>query len=65
MDIQVLREFHGFSFGVHEIIYSYYFAPLVNKEGFYHLCSRDGVPLVEDPSMGIRGNDPFGDDWNK
>nr|VDD08520.1 unnamed protein product [Brassica oleracea] len=41
--IHVLRELHGFSVGVHEILYSYYFAPLVNKAGFYHLRSRDGT----------------------
>ncbi|KAG2270489.1 hypothetical protein Bca52824_065044 [Brassica carinata] len=50
MAIQVLGELHGFSIGVHEILYSYYFAPLVNKAGFYHLRSRDGTPLVEEPS---------------
>ena len=62
--IQVLGELHRFSVGVHEILYSYYFAPLVNKAGFYHLRSRDGTPLVEEPSRGIRGNYPFGDGWN-
>ena len=34
MTIQVLRELHGFSVGVHEVLYSYYFSPVVNKEGF-------------------------------
>ncbi|KAF3602098.1 hypothetical protein F2Q69_00036368 [Brassica cretica] len=62
--IQVLGELHGFSVRVHEILYSYYFAPLANKEGFYHLRSRDGAPLVEEPSKGVRGNHPFGDSWN-
>ncbi|KAG2282926.1 hypothetical protein Bca52824_054146 [Brassica carinata] len=38
--IQVLGERHGFSVGVHEFLYSYYFAPLVNKAWFYHLRSR-------------------------
>ncbi|KAF3521671.1 hypothetical protein F2Q69_00048434 [Brassica cretica] len=42
MAIQVLGELHGFVVGVHEILYSYYFAPLVSKPGFYHLRSRDG-----------------------
>ncbi|KAF2573143.1 hypothetical protein F2Q70_00005165 [Brassica cretica] len=65
MAIQVLGEFHGFVVGVHEILYSYCFAPLVSKPGFYHLRSRDGTPLVEEPSMGIKGNYPFGDDWDK
>ncbi|KAL0836299.1 hypothetical protein Bca101_088188 [Brassica carinata] len=37
MAIQVLGELHRFSVGVQEILYSYYFAPLVNKAGFYHL----------------------------
>ncbi|KAF3566680.1 hypothetical protein DY000_02015180 [Brassica cretica] len=49
---------------VHEILYSYYFAPLANKDGFYHLRSRDGAPLVEEPSRDVRGNHPFGDGWN-
>ncbi|KAL0789839.1 hypothetical protein Bca101_006085 [Brassica carinata] len=62
--IQVRGELHGFSVGVHEILYSYYFAPLVNKAGFYHLRSRDGTPLVKEPSRDIRGNYPFGDSWN-
>ncbi|KAL0645788.1 hypothetical protein Bca4012_044079 [Brassica carinata] len=33
MAIQVLGELHGFSIVVHEILYSYYFAPLANKDG--------------------------------
>ncbi|KAF3575976.1 hypothetical protein DY000_02030935 [Brassica cretica] len=65
MAIQVLGKFHGFSVGVHEILYSYYFAPMMNKEGFYHLRSRDGTPLAEETSRGIRGNYPFGDGWNR
>ncbi|KAF3543885.1 hypothetical protein DY000_02008136 [Brassica cretica] len=65
MAIQVLGEFHGFVVGVHEILYSYYFAPLVSKPGFYHLRSRHGTPLVEEPSRGIKGNYPIGDDWGK
>ncbi|KAF2561174.1 hypothetical protein F2Q70_00016940 [Brassica cretica] len=64
MAIQVLGELHRFSVGVHEILYSYYFAPSANKEGFYHLRSRDGPPLVEEPSRGVRGNHPFGGGWN-
>ncbi|KAF3522815.1 hypothetical protein F2Q69_00048817 [Brassica cretica] len=64
MAIQVLGELHVFSIGVHEILYYYYFAPLANKDGFYHLRSRDGAPLVEEPSRGVRGNHPFGDGWN-
>uniref|UniRef100_A0A0D2ZQR4 Uncharacterized protein n=1 Tax=Brassica oleracea var. oleracea TaxID=109376 RepID=A0A0D2ZQR4_BRAOL len=64
MALQVLGELHGFSIGVHGILYSYYFAPLVNKDRFYHLRSRDGAPLVEEPSRGVRGNHPFGDGWN-
>ncbi|KAL0759192.1 hypothetical protein Bca101_075342 [Brassica carinata] len=63
MAIQVLGELHEFSVGVYEILYSDYFAPLVTKAGFYHFRSRDGTPLVEEPSRGIRGNYPFGDDW--
>ncbi|KAL0815803.1 hypothetical protein Bca101_072247 [Brassica carinata] len=64
MAIQVLGKLYGFSVGVHEILYSYYFAPMMNKAGFYHLRSRDGTPLVEDPSRGVRGNYPFWDCWN-
>ena len=64
MAILVFGELHGFSVGVHEILYSYYFAPLVKKAGFYHLRSRDGTPLVEEPSRGIRGNYPLGYSWN-
>ncbi|KAF3568010.1 hypothetical protein DY000_02015689 [Brassica cretica] len=64
MAIQVLGELHGFSIGVDEILYSYNFAHLANKDGFYHLRSRDGAPLVEEPSRGVRGNHPFGDGWN-
>ncbi|KAF3568332.1 hypothetical protein DY000_02015609 [Brassica cretica] len=64
MAIQVLGELHGFSIGVHEILYSYYFASLANNDGFYHLRSCDGAPLVEEPSRGVRGNHPFGDGWN-
>uniref|UniRef100_A0A0D3CTF4 Uncharacterized protein n=1 Tax=Brassica oleracea var. oleracea TaxID=109376 RepID=A0A0D3CTF4_BRAOL len=56
MAIQVLGELHVFSIGVHEILYCYYFAPLANKDGFYHLRFRDGAPLVEEPSRGVRGN---------
>ncbi|KAL0802463.1 hypothetical protein Bca101_057639 [Brassica carinata] len=65
MAIQVLGEFHGFSVGVHEVLYLYYFSPLVSKPGFYHLRSREGAPLVDEPSRGLRGNYPFGDDWDK
>ncbi|KAL0771884.1 hypothetical protein Bca101_037035 [Brassica carinata] len=62
--IQVLGELPRFSVGVHEILYSYYFAPLMNKAGFYYLRSRDGTPLAEEPSRGVRGNYPFEDGWN-
>uniref|UniRef100_M4FFL8 Uncharacterized protein n=1 Tax=Brassica campestris TaxID=3711 RepID=M4FFL8_BRACM len=64
MALQVLGKLNGFSIRVHEILYSYYFAPLANKDGFYHLRSRDGAPLVEEPSRGVRGSHPFGDGWN-
>ncbi|CAG7888815.1 unnamed protein product, partial [Brassica rapa] len=37
---------------------------VANKAGFYHLRSRDGALLVEEPSKGIRGNYPFRDGWN-
>ncbi|KAL0864682.1 hypothetical protein Bca101_043800 [Brassica carinata] len=62
MAIQVLGEFHGFSIGVHEVLYLYYFSPLASRPGFYHLHSHDSAPLVEEPSRGLKGNYPFGDD---
>ncbi|KAL0886260.1 hypothetical protein Bca101_010243 [Brassica carinata] len=65
MALQVLGEFHGFSVGVHEVLYLYHFAPLVSKPGFYHLCSCDGSPFVDEPSRGLRGNYPIGDDLDK
>ncbi|KAF2547615.1 hypothetical protein F2Q70_00021539 [Brassica cretica] len=33
-------------------------------DGFYHLRSSDGAPLVKEPLRGVRGNHPFGDGWN-
>ncbi|KAG5392731.1 hypothetical protein IGI04_022694 [Brassica rapa subsp. trilocularis] len=63
MSIQVLGELYGLDTGVHEVLYSYYFAPLTIMPGFYHLQPRDGAPLVEEPSRGTRGNYPFGDNW--
>ncbi|KAF3508191.1 hypothetical protein F2Q69_00005764 [Brassica cretica] len=62
--VLVLGEPHGFSTGVHEILYSYYFTPLANKNGFYNLQSSDGAPLVKEPSRGVRCNHPFGYGWN-
>lgn len=59
-----MGEFHSISFGMHEIFYSCYFAPLASKKGFYHICSRDGEPIVEEPLRGVKGNYPFGDRWN-
>lgn len=64
MALQVLGELYEFSIGVHEVVYSYYFAPLVNKDGFYHLRSREAAPFVEELLKGIRGNCLFGDGWN-
>lgn len=62
--IRVLGEFHGIPFGVSEVLYSYYFAPLIGKKGFYHIRSRDGRPLVDEPSRGAGGIYPFGDLWD-
>lgn len=56
MAIQVLGELHGFCIGVHEVLYSYCFAPLESKPGFYYLRSRDGAPLVLEPSRGAGGD---------
>ncbi|KAL0802372.1 hypothetical protein Bca101_057548 [Brassica carinata] len=63
--IQVLGELHGIPFGVSKILYSYSFVPLMNKKGFYHIRSRDGEPLVNEPPRGVRGGFSFGDLWNK
>ncbi|KAL0802317.1 hypothetical protein Bca101_057493 [Brassica carinata] len=63
--IQVLGELHGIPFGVSEILYSYSFVPLMNKKGFYHIWSRDGEPLVNEPPRGVRGGFHFGDLWNR
>uniref|UniRef100_M4F6Q2 Uncharacterized protein n=1 Tax=Brassica campestris TaxID=3711 RepID=M4F6Q2_BRACM len=62
--IRVLGEFHGIPFGVSEVLYSYYFTPLIGKKGFYHIQSRDGRPLVDEPSRGAGGIYPFGDLWD-
>ena len=64
MSIQVLGELHGLGIGIHEVLYSYYFAPLALMPGFYHLQPRNGTPLVEEPSRGTKGNYPFGNKWN-
>ena len=63
MSIQVPGELYGLDTGVHEVLYSYYFAPLTVMPRFYHLQPRDGAPLVEEPSRDTRGNYPFGDNW--
>ncbi|KAF3503745.1 hypothetical protein F2Q69_00042944 [Brassica cretica] len=55
MALQVLGELYEFSIGVHEVVYSYYFAPLVNKDGFYHLRS----PLMEFPLCGLKHRRPI------
>ena len=43
--IHLLGEFSSIPFGIHEILYSYYFASLFNKNGVYHICSSDGQPI--------------------
>ncbi|KAL0678154.1 hypothetical protein Bca4012_006135 [Brassica carinata] len=53
MPIQVLGELYGLDIGIHEVLYSYYFAPLTIMPGFYHLQPRDGTPLVEEPSRDV------------
>ena len=62
--IRVLGEFHGIPFGVSEVLYSYYSAPLIGKKWFYHIWSRDGRPLVDELSSGAGGIYPFGDLWD-
>ncbi|KAL0898698.1 hypothetical protein Bca101_082659 [Brassica carinata] len=61
---EVLGELRGFHIGVHEVLYSYCFAPLAKKPGFYFLRARDGAPLVGEPSRGAGENYPFGDNWD-
>ncbi|KAL0826721.1 hypothetical protein Bca101_050398 [Brassica carinata] len=53
MSIQVLGELYGLDIVIHEVLYSYYFAPLMIMPGFYHLQPRDGTPLVEEPSRDV------------
>lgn len=50
----------GISFGIHEILYAYYFAPLANKKWFYYIHSRDGKPIVEESLNGTNDNMSFG-----
>lgn len=38
--IQVPGKFHGISFGMHEILYVYYFAPMCSRKGVYHILPR-------------------------
>ncbi|WZY99154.1 hypothetical protein YC2023_071483 [Brassica napus] len=59
MSIQVLGELHGLETGIHQVIYSYCFAPWRIVPGFYHLQPHDGAPLVEEPRRGIRSNSSF------
>ncbi|KAF3594870.1 hypothetical protein DY000_02020564 [Brassica cretica] len=64
ISIQVLRELHGLEIGIHEVIYSYHFAPWRIVPGFYHLQPRDGAHLVEEPRRGIRSNSSFENNWS-
>ncbi|KAL0876541.1 hypothetical protein Bca101_026246 [Brassica carinata] len=64
MAIQVLGELRGFHIKVYEVLYSYCFAQLASKPGFYFLRPCDGAPLVKEPSRGAGGNYPFGDNWD-
>lgn len=50
--IYVLGEFYGIWFGMHEILYSYYFTFLNNKEDIYHICSQYVLPIVKEPLKG-------------
>ncbi|KAG2266851.1 hypothetical protein Bca52824_073930 [Brassica carinata] len=53
MSIQVLGELHGLETGIHEVLYSYHFAPCRIVPWFYHLQPRDGAPLVEEPRRDV------------
>ncbi|CDY31625.1 BnaA06g20380D [Brassica napus] len=44
-DLKVLGELHGLETGIHEVLYSYRFAPWRIVPGFYHLQPRDSAPL--------------------
>ncbi|KAF3545247.1 hypothetical protein DY000_02007693 [Brassica cretica] len=48
-----LGELYGLGIGIHEVLYSYYFAPLTIMPEFYHLQPRDGTALVEEPSRDV------------
>ncbi|KAL0759136.1 hypothetical protein Bca101_075286 [Brassica carinata] len=60
----VLGELHGLETIIHEVLYSYRFAPWRIVPGFYHLQPRDGAPLVEEPRRGIRSNSSFKNNWS-
>ena len=64
ISIQVLGELHGLETGIHEVLYSYHFAPWRIVPWFYHLQPRDGAPLVEEPQRGIRSNSSFENNWS-
>ncbi|CDY13006.1 BnaC07g03050D [Brassica napus] len=55
---------HGLETGIHEVLYSYHFAPWRIVPWFYHLQPRDGAPLVEEPQRGIRSNSSFENNWS-
>ncbi|KAF2583136.1 hypothetical protein F2Q68_00004587 [Brassica cretica] len=44
MAIQVLEELHGFSVGIHEILYSYYYAPLEKDAQTYDVEDSESEP---------------------
>uniref|UniRef100_M4FAS1 Uncharacterized protein n=1 Tax=Brassica campestris TaxID=3711 RepID=M4FAS1_BRACM len=64
MSIQVLGELHGPETGIHEVLYSYRFAPWRIVPGFYHLQPRDGAPVVEEPRRGIQSHSSFKNNWS-
>ncbi|KAF3612022.1 hypothetical protein DY000_02048087 [Brassica cretica] len=47
ISIQVLGELYGLDTGMHEVLYSYYFAPLTIMPGLYHLRLVTALPWLK------------------
>ncbi|KAF3584752.1 hypothetical protein F2Q69_00029266 [Brassica cretica] len=52
ISIQVLGELYGLDTGIHEVLYSYYFAPLTIMPGFYHLRLVTALRLLKNLQEG-------------
>ena len=60
MSIQVLGELYGLDTGIHEVLYSYYFAPLTIMPGFYHLRLVTALPWLKSLQEGPGVVTPLG-----